>query len=429
MLSARGGIGRLKGELFWVLAGHAASFAGGLIGIRLFTGMLGTDGYGRLALGLTVAGLLTTFLHNPLSNSVTRFYTPYLQQGKLLLYFTLIRSLHKKLLLLLIPVSLLLLLPTLLLLPDWLPLAGAGLLFGMTNGIYVTCLCWLNAARERKNATLLQIADVWLRIGAASLLLCWLPRGELALIGYSIGTATTLLWQHLRVKKVTRQLEQQGERVQLPEIKGGEKEFIHFATPFTCYAIFTIFTLYADRWIVQFAGGTALVGGYAAMYQLAASPANILFAVINQLCIPIIYEKAGGDAVANRQQIRKTLHLVAGLTLAILLLAAVPLYLLAPWLTRTFTAAGFAPFSGLILPLFLGMGLFQLGQFYTLEGNCLNRPNAYYIPKLLHALLLLLGGIWLTRLYGAAGMAWSGLIASCIYLLLIPLINRRLLPV
>jgi len=61
-----------------------------------------------------------------------------------------------------------------------------------------------------------------------------------------------------------------------------------FMLPFVGYAAFTAVTLYADRWIIQIFAGAAAVGMYAALFQIASSPVNLLFAVINQLMVPII---------------------------------------------------------------------------------------------------------------------------------------------
>ncbi len=94
---------RIRGELLWVLTGHAAAFLGGLFGIKLLTRQLGPSGYGHLALGLTIAGFLTTFLHNPLSNAAARFYAPYRDAGKGMVYFGILYRFHSRLLMVLVP--------------------------------------------------------------------------------------------------------------------------------------------------------------------------------------------------------------------------------------------------------------------------------------------------------------------------------------
>lgn len=420
---------RVRGELFWVITGHAASFVGGLIGIKILTRLLGPVGYGRLALGLTIAGILTTFLHNPLSNAVARFYVPYRDSGRELLYYVTTRSLHLKLIKILLPVVMVIaVLVGLVVNRGWGLLVAVGLFFGLANGIWVSFLAWQNATRDRRGATTGQIGDVWLRIGIAILLSMIWRTGEVALLGYVLGTTLVLVWQNKLVRTKEQQL--QGPDLQLPGQRlVGEtgREFVRFSLPFAGYAVFTSLTLYADRWILQGVGGAEAVGIYAVMCQLAGSPVNIMFAVINQMFVPIVYERAGcAMETKNHQNIRRLLHNLVGGGLLVLLALVAVLYFWCGELARLFTTPVFATHAKLIPLLVLSMGLFHLGQLYTLEGNSLHRPGAYYLPKILHACVLTGAGVLLTLRFGAFGMAWASVLASGVYLVFIPLINMRL---
>lgn len=427
MLSFLQQIRRVRGELIWVLIGHATAFIGGVAGIKALTSLLGPENYGRMALGLTIAGFLTTFLHNPLSNSAARFYSPFQHNGQGLVYFAVLRSLHLKLLLILLPFVLIVpLLVAYLFDKGWGLLVLAGLLFGLVNGIWVSCLAWQNAARERRRATLSQIADVWLRISIAILLAMLFASGEGALFGYVIGTSLVLFWQNrlaVSSEKILITKEAVPTRGQLDQAR---REFIRFSLPFAGYALFTSLTLYADRWIVQGIAGAESVGIYAAMFQLASSPVNILFAVINQLMVPIVYEKARGGMYGEiKTEIRILLHRIAGFGMLILIVMLVPLYFWCKPLARLFTTTTFAEQASLIPLLVLGMGLFHIGQIYTLEGNCCNRPGVYLWAKIAHAMLLCFSGVLLTYNLGVYGMALAVLIASSVYLVAVPLINFR----
>lgn len=417
---------RLRGELLWVLTGHAAAFLGGLIGIKLLTRQLGASEYGHLALGLTIAGFLTTFLHNPLSNAAARFYAPYRDIGKENLYFFVLRSLHTKLLqLLIMPVVAGALLMYWTKGSVWGGLVLWGLVFGMISGVGVSFLAWQNAARDRKNATLAQISDVWLRIGCAIFAAIFFGSGSAALCGYCVGSFLVVLWQYRAFRG-----QQQSRAAVVPQeeqVSQAQHEFVTFVLPFVGYALFTVVTLYADRWVLQLAAGAASVGIYAALFQIAASPVNLLFAVVNQLMVPIIYERAGTmTSSAQRLEVRRLIMRIMLFAVICSGVGTVLTALLAHPVALLLTTAEFARHSDLLWMLVLGLSLWQVGQLMTLEGTCANRPGIYLWPKGVHALVLLGCGIGLVMRYGVSGMAAALVIASVVYLITVSVVNFRL---
>ncbi len=421
-------IRRLRSELLWVLTGHAAAFLGGLVGIKLLTRLLGPVGYGQLALGLTIAGFLTTFLHNPLSNAAARFYAPYRDGGKEGLYFLVLRNLHSKLLLLLIlPVIVGSLLVYLTKGSVWGGLAFWGLMFGVISGTGVSFLAWQNAARDRKNATLAQIGDVWLRISSAILAVMLFGTGVAALGGYCVGSLIIVLWQYSRFHQQQRKLGQLGTMLQKEQVRQTQHEFLVFIVPFVGYALFTVVTLFADRWILQFFAGSAFVGIYAALFQIAASPVNLLFAVINQLMVPIIYERAG-SMISQKQQFEARRLINRTVLVAVVCSAFGTLLtaLLAHPVALMLTTPEFAKHSKVLWLLVLGLSMWQVGQVMTLVGNCMHKPMSYIWPKGTHAVVLCISGISLTSFMGITGMAVALLASSFVYITSIAAVNVRL---
>jgi len=279
----------LKGELGWVLAGHGAAFLGGLLGIKVLTGLLGPAEYGELALGLTIAGFLTTFLHNPLSNAAARFFAPYRDTGRGVVYFAALRNLHNRLVSFLLPVILLIVISIFFIQgSDWAKLAGGGTAFGLAAGVSVILQAWQNASRDRLGAAITQASDVWLRIGLGILAAFFFGTGCATLAGYTAGTILILIWQLLRAQNQYRKFQLSEPQPSATATARASREFMAFMLPFVGYAAFTAVTLYADRWIIQIFAGAAAVGMYAALFQIASSPVNLLFAVINQLMVPII---------------------------------------------------------------------------------------------------------------------------------------------
>lgn len=429
MITIKGYAERLRQhgtELGWIVLGHAAAFIGGIVGVKVLTMTLGTAGYGTLALGLSVAGLLNSFLHNPFSNAVARFVAPYRDHGRQPLFYRTLLSLQGRLLMVMPVVGVLVVgVTTLLSSWYWGVLVAAGVWYGTATGAAVSFQAWQNAARDRRSATTAQIADVWLRIAIAIVLVQIVPDGRLAVAGYAIGSGLVALWQYYRAR---RALAVAGTAVVSDDDQEqSRREFIRFSLPFTGYALFTVVSLYGDRWLLQQFDGVVAVGIYAAIYQLAASPVNILFAVVNQLMIPLVYEQAGGAgsgevAPAARCLITMTVWGV----LAVLTVGSVLLAITQYWVVALCTASSFVPYAPLLVLVFWGLGLFQLGQILTLHGNCAGQPGIYLLAKSIHAVSLAIGGVVFIPRLGVFGMGWALVGASLLYLMAIILVNRRL---
>jgi hypothetical protein len=74
----------------------------------------------------------------------------------------------------------------------------------------------------------------------------------------------------------------------------------------------------------------------------------------------------------------------------------------------------------------LSQALFNLAQFMVASGLSLNRPMAYFIPKLGQAASLLLVGVTLVRSGGIEGMAQALLVSSTVYFIWVAVVNVRL---
>jgi hypothetical protein len=74
----------------------------------------------------------------------------------------------------------------------------------------------------------------------------------------------------------------------------------------------------------------------------------------------------------------------------------------------------------------LSQALFNLAQFMVASGLSLNRPMAYFIPKLGQAASLLLAGVLLVRNGGIEGMTQALFVSSAIYFVWIVFVNAGL---
>ena len=66
---------RLAKEGSWIVIGQIAAVAGGVVLVRVLTEYLDPLQYGRLALGLTLAGLVNQVIMGGITVGITRFYS------------------------------------------------------------------------------------------------------------------------------------------------------------------------------------------------------------------------------------------------------------------------------------------------------------------------------------------------------------------
>ena len=414
-------LARLRNEMAWVVAGQLLSFVGGFAGIKILTTVLGPQGYGELALGLTIAGLLNLALYGPASNVVARFFSICRERGELGIYFAALKRSHRWL------ASGVALLAAVAAGIAWVAGGGrwggivmAASLFGIVGGINASYLALQNAVRQRKIVALHQGADVWLRVAFAAAFLLAVPgSGTVALLGYAAGTLFVTVSQAIFVQRnddiragwtaPAGEPERQRERL---------REFGRYAAPFVVWAGIAFVSIYGDRWVLQYLFGEREVGIYAALYQIAAAPVNLLVAVVNQLAVPIIFERAGSmtsvdQAAASARLLNRTV-------------AAASLLLLAVTGGLLLTSGEFAVRHQLLWLLALGLSLFSVGQIMATKGLYYNRPRIYLWPKSIQTVSFLALSLWLGRELGITGVALSLCGSSLIHLVMVAYANARL---
>lgn len=417
-------------EMKWILLGQFLGFVGGFIGIKFLTNLMGPNGYGQLALGLTIAGLFNTYVYGPVANVVVRFFSVYRERNCLDSYFSILRKSHRVIAAAGICLAVVAGGTTGYFLGgEWALIILLSCLYGVTSGINVSFISLQNAIRQRKIVALHQGADVWLRIGLSiALIFLFSTSGCFALLGYLVGTLVVTLSQRifaLRNEAIRSNWEVKTSDPFLE--KQTFKEFSGYASTFMVFAVFASFSLYADRWILQGLFGSDAVGIYAAIFQIAASPVAIFFTMVSQLIVPIVFERAG--SMTNMSQVESSGRLQRQTVLvstAVSSVITITAYFFSEPIVRLLTTATFAANHHLLWIIALGLCLFNIGQQLTLKGLAFNRPRIYLWPKILQALSLFVLGIVLARHYTITGVAWAVCLSSLLYLGAVALVNRKL---
>lgn len=420
----------VKGEMAWILFGQFLGVTGGFIGIKALTNLLGPEGYGQLALGITISGVLTLLVYSPVANVVIRYFSVCRERGQLGLYFALLRKAHGRLAAAFLVVVVVAGAVTWLLAgAEWAVVAFLSTMFGVVSGVNASFVSLQSAIRQRRIVALHQGADVWLRIGLAIVfVLLFGATGTSALLGYFLGTllVTVSQWRY-----ALRNPEIGGHWAAGKPDPGEEatvfREFSSYAFSFMVFAGFVAVSIYADRWIIQFHSGERGVGIYSAILQIASSPVGILFAMINQLMVPIIFEQAGAmGSPSQAEKSAKALRLTVTVSGALSLLVLLPLFLFSEPLVRLLTNREFAGYHQLLWICAAGQVLFQLAQLLTVKGCYCNRPRVYFVPKAVQAASFTLLALCLVSSMHIYGVALAVLASSFLYLLTVLLANRRL---
>ncbi len=417
---------QLRREMAWILVGQAIGFVGGFIGIKVLTNILGPAGYGQLALGLTIAGFFNLFIYGPIANVVSRFYSVCRERGTLSAYFAVLKKSHKVLAAALVALSLAAgAIGWILAGREWGLLIGISALFGVVSGINASYVALQSAIRDRKVVALHQGADVWIRIGLSILFLYLFHKsGYTALIGYLAGTLLVTISQNIFAR---RKSEIAGQWSESAFSRESFTEFYRYAVPFVLWSGIAYVTIYGDRWILQALFGEKEVGIYSALYQIASSPINILFAMINQLVTPIIFERAG--ALTSLEQFQRSSYLLRQTVLIMTMIYAVLIvltYLFSNVLVTLLTSRDFVAYHNILWIIALSLSIFNLGQLLTTKGLYCNKPRIYLLPKMIQTLSFVLCAFLLGNRYGIPGVAGGLCISSLVHLFLVILANSRL---
>jgi len=416
-------IRRLLKEGFWVVLGQAVAVVGFVVGVRVLTGLLDPAAYGELALGMTVAILVNQTVLGPLSNGVTRFYAPAVEQGDLGGYLSAVR----RLVLSATGIIVIMILPTIagLLIAgrtEWIALATAALVFAIFSG-YNSILSGIqNAARQRSIVALHQGMQSWARFLVAAGLMLWLgTTSTVAMVGYAMAVILVLGSQYVYFRRIVPK-----------NINGSDKErswrekIWKYSWPFSIFGMFTWAQQASDRWVLELFATTQEVGLYAVLFQLGYYPMSMVTGMAMQFLAPIFYQRAG-DASDNRRNanVNKLSWCLTWLALGATGVAFLVTFLYHTQIFRVLVAKEYASVSHLLPWMLLASGVFAAGQTIALDLMSQMKTQTMMAAKIVTALLGVVlnfaGAYW----YGITGIVIAGILFSVSYFLWMAVLSVR----
>lgn len=423
-------LSHVRHEMIWVVVGQILAFLGAFAGIKILTTVMQPEGYGQLALGITIAGLLNMFIYGPVGQVVARFFSVCHEKNELRVYFFILKKAHIACgLMLLVFICLAAILTNVWAGGKWALLVIMASLFGIVSGINVSFLSLQGAIRQRKVVALHQGIDAWLR-PALAIAALYLFRNSVyfALLGYILGTFTITLSQWVFAMKNTAVKEHwNGTSPDKKVVRANIQEFYAYANPFILWAGIAAVSMYADRWILQGLFGTEEVGVYVAIYQIANAPIALLVGMITQFILPIIFERAGVlTSAAQAESSARLLNQTVIVSVIIILPIIAVTFFFSESLVGLLTSSVFTEHHRVLWVITLGLVLYNVGQLLVSKGLYCNQPQIYIWPKAIQGGSFLILAYFLAKHLGIPGLAVALCGSSLLYLTVILLVNRRL---
>lgn len=406
---------RLSKEGSWIVLGQLTAVLGSLVGVRILTGLMPPEAYGELALGMTVAALVNQIILGPLSNGVTRYYAPAVEQSDIGGYLYAVRRLV--VLSTAVIILLIFLLSAGLLTSGYTIYIGitiAALVYAALSGYNAILSGIQNAARQRSTVALHQGLESWARFLGAAGLIVWLGASSAAaMAGYAIAALLVFVSQSFFLGKIIST----GVSASRQAANWQEKIFA-FSWPISVFGMFTWLQLVSDRWALKLFTTTHEVGLYAVLFQLGYYPMAMASGMVMQLLVPIFYQRAGdaSDQTRNANVLSLSTRitwLTMGLTGTVFLAAL----LLHEQVFRLIVANEYISVSPLLPWILLSGGIFAAGQTIALYLQSQMKTRLMMTAKIATALMGLLfnfvGAYW----YGTAGIVAASVLFSISYFL------------
>lgn len=410
---------RLSREFVWIGLGQATAVLGAVVGVRILTGVLPPEAYGRLALGMTVATLVNQSVLGPLSNGATRFFAPAQEAGTLQSYFAAVKSLLFRATGGILLAALLLSLGLAAVGQSaWIGLSLAAVCFALLSGYNSVLNGMQNAARQRAVVALHQGLASWGRFLLAAGMVLWFGvSSTMAMLGYTLAILMVLVsqgWFFRRTLLSKDDVPRAGEA----QPSQWTAEIFAYAWPFAVWGIPAWAHLASDRWVLQLFASTEDVGRYAVLYQLGYYPITISTNLMVQLVSPVLFHRAGDASDPSR--LRYVYGLNRQLTMAALFVTGMAVLL--AWglhgaVFRVLVAPEYRTVSWMLPGVVLAGGLFATAQFAVVSVLSSAQTRKLILPKVMTALLGVLLNIFGAVRYGMAGVVGAMVVAAAAYLL------------
>jgi O-antigen/teichoic acid export membrane protein len=418
---------RLIKEGGYIVAGQITTIIGTLLLVRILTEYLNQDEYGRLALTLTIAGLVSQVVLGGLIAGIGRFYSIATQQDDLVGYLQATKRVMGFATLVVIAIAIVL--TFFLWCLEYIELIGlcfVVLIFSVLNGYKGALSAIQNAARQRAIVAVHAGLDSWLSIILVLGLISLFGATSITVItGYIFSSALVVISQLVFIRKRVSPHHESS----LKEMSW-VRQIWAFSFPFSIWGIFSWMHLISDRWALKAYSGLDDVGQYAVLFQLGYAPIAMISGLLMGFIGPILYQRSGDITDhARNASVHSLSWQMAFFTLGCTAIGFLLSLTLHRYIFGLLVAVEYRAISYLLPWIVLAGGIFSAGQILSLKLMSEMRSNALVIVKIVTALLGVSCNIFGAMYAGVDGVVAAQCVFSIIYIAWMALIAQKIVKI
>ncbi len=421
-------LSRFGSEFVWVALGLGLAIVGGVVGVRLLTGVLSPAAYGELALTVTLAALVHQSALGPLTQAFLRYFAPAHESGRFGAYLRGVWHLLARATGIIAGISLgaglvLVLVGR----KEWVGLLWGAFLLSVLFGVGSALDGVQNAARHQAVVAWHQGLTPWMRsLFAFGLATEFGARASNALLGFVVGSIVVFASQIWLFRRTILGSSTLRHLVKTGEVEPLISQMRDYAWPFATWGVLAWLQMSSDRWALQAFQGPQSVGIYAVLYQLGYVPMSTLSSLVIQLVVPVIFSRSGDGTDPDR--VKDAFTLTQGVVVGMLLLtglASALAFVLRGPIFALFVGPDFRASSAYFPLLVFAGGIFGAGQGAALILMSGTYTRLLVLPKITTAIVGVLlnvgGAYWL----GIPGVVFANVLFGLVFFVWIVVVGRK----
>lgn len=383
----------------WILFGKIASFFAVLAMIRILTGELNPEQYGRLALGLTLCNLVTQLIMGALGQGIGRYYSLAIDCGGYPDFVKKVKELLRTAISLIVATGLIATLISIVFEKSEFTLLIAALFaFSCVSGMNDIANGLHNLARNRMISVRNSTFELILRLPIVGALF-WIFHGsiEMVVIGYLVSSVVLFIIQKIDILKL------------IPPNAFSRKKNIDWrdgilkiALPASAWGFFVWFQQASDKWMLQMFSSTVDVAQYSVIYQIGYTPLIMVMGILATFFTPILYRGKN----SNRALINKLLTFIAIATALFMFIS----WMLGDFILMSLVSEKYMQAAHYFPHMVLAAGLYSVGDTLCIKMMSDIRIKEIMKIKIISSLIGLVANA-----VGAAALGLAGVVYAAIF--------------
>jgi hypothetical protein len=287
----------------------------------------------------------------------------------------------------------------------------------------------LNILRERKTNTLLILVEK--SVILSGIIICkFLLQINAQIVFLIISLVNTVVFFYkanflLKKISVISPNDLFSEVHKLENANNLKKQLLKFCLPFVVWGITGWLQISSDKWIISSVLSIESVALFSLLYSIVSYLISMPIGIIGQFIQPIIYGKIlDSKSVSENKEGYKILNYTIVGTVVIVLFFSVTTYFFGELIIKMLSNKSYVPFYNILPVLCVGVGVFQIAQFYTTFGVLLKSPNVYLPAKLLSGAVAVILNYLFATYYGLKGISIAIVLTSLFYMLMVIYANK-----